>query len=371
MSLEVKSPVLVVGIGGLGSRLAGEAGRHLRRKAGRGDIMVISNDESDLRQRHHATGPAALDTDDALSASNAEAVMVDTGAVVNPTSGLIRAAAYEKIDAIRECIAGHPTVILIGNLAGRAGCAISPVISEACASEGADLISLAVMPFGYEKSRLFASGVALKRLREMSACTVIIDNDSLLESNPDLTPDQCYEIADAAIMYMVSSIERTDLKAGTDNLLSASRSGASLEESLRDALKTLHGSGGSRRGAARHSMIYVAGGSGMPIGMLQSAAKITEWVLGGGGGVGANGNNGGTHASDPAHATAETVPVQAIATSGSSDESRVVMLSTVQSMEKFEAYDPLGLVIPKDKSLDWNTPECSIDCGLDRFYQME
>ena len=370
MSLEVKSPVLVVGIGGVGSRLAGKAGRHIRRKAGRDDIMVISNDESDLRrlqQQHHATGPAARDTDDALSAGNTEAVMVDTGAVVNPTTGLIRAAAYEKIDAIRECVAGHPTVILIGNLAGRAGCAISPVISEACAAEGADLISLAVMPFGYEKSRLFASGVALKRLRETSACTVIIDNDSLLESNPDLTPDQCYEIADAAIMYMVSSIERTDLKAGTDNLLSASRSGTSLEESLRDALKVLHGSGGSRRGAARHSMIYVAGGGGMPIGMLQSAAKITEWVLGGGG----NGNNVGTHASNPAHATAETVPVQAIATSGSSDESRVVMLSTVQSMEKFEAYDPLGLVIPKDKSLDWNTPECSIDCGLDRLYQME
>ena len=45
------------------------------------------------------------------------------------------------------------------------------------------------------------------------------------------------------------------------------------------------------------------------------------------------------------------------------------MLSSIQGMTKFDNYDPLG-AIPQEDSLDWSTPECSIDCQLD-LYQLE
>jgi len=38
-------------------------------------------------------------------------------------------------------------------------------------------------------------------------------------------------------------------------------------------------------------------------------------------------------------------------------------------MTKFDNYDPLGM-IPKEQTLDWETPDCSIDCKLD-LYQLE
>ena len=53
----------------------------------------------------------------------------------------------------------------------------------------------------------------------------------------------------------------------------------------------------------------------------------------------------------------------------STDESKVVMLSSVQGMTKFDKYDPLG-IIPEEKTLDWDMPDCSIDCKMD-LYQME
>ena len=53
----------------------------------------------------------------------------------------------------------------------------------------------------------------------------------------------------------------------------------------------------------------------------------------------------------------------------SSNESKVVMLSSIQGMTKFEKYDPLGM-IPQENTLDWTTPDCSIDCKLD-LYQLE
>jgi len=45
------------------------------------------------------------------------------------------------------------------------------------------------------------------------------------------------------------------------------------------------------------------------------------------------------------------------------------MLSAVQGKTIFENYDPLG-VIPQEKTLDWEIPDCSIDCKLD-LYQLE
>ncbi|MCE2497491.1 MAG: cell division protein FtsZ [Nitrosopumilaceae archaeon] len=341
MSFQMQSPMLVVGIGGAGSKLARRASDILEC-----DRLLISNDKGDLE---------SPDGDTPQSSRSIRTMAVGTGAVINPTVGLVRAAAYERIDAIREAISGHPTVILMGNLAGKSGCAICPAVSEACAAEDAKLVSFAVMPFGHEKSRLFSAGVALRRLRETSACVTVVDNDSISESNPDLSPRECYDVAEAAVMYAVDFVTRSELETGTESLLAAGRNRDSLEESLRDALKTVYGS--TSTGAIRHSVLYVAGGEDVPVGLLRSVAALAEGVLGGG---------GGNSVPDAQITTAETASIQA----ASPDESRVIMMSTVQGMAKFEKYDPLG-AIPTDKMLDWSTPECSIDCKMPDMYQLE
>ena len=356
--MTIKKPILAVGIGGAGSRLAAKTGDMLGC-----DTLLIGN--GDLAVSPSSPPPPPLPpppppTTTTTVQRNAERIDIDTGAVINPTVQLVRAAACKSIGKIRKSVSGHPAVLLIGNLAGRSGCAISPVVLEACKAEGADTISFAIMPFGYEKSRLFPAGVALRRLRESSSCTIVLDNDSLLESNPDLTPVECYKIADAAIMHVVDSLDRTCPGGGTDNLLVASRKRASPEHSLRDALKSLYGS--TRPGAVRRSILYVVGGENMPAGMLRSIAELTEEVLGAG-----NGNSDSRDGFDAPLTTAETVTASSVS---SPDEAGVVMLSTMHGMEKFERYDPLGTIIPADRMLDWSTPECSIDCGLD-MYQLE
>ncbi|NIT99417.1 MAG: cell division protein FtsZ, partial [Nitrosopumilaceae archaeon] len=49
----------------------------------------------------------------------------------------------------------------------------------------------AIMPFKYEKDRIFNSGISLKRIKENSSCTLVFDNDALLDSNPDLSVKSC------------------------------------------------------------------------------------------------------------------------------------------------------------------------------------
>ena len=226
------------------------------------------------------------------------------------------------------------------NLAGKTGSAISPVVSEICKESDKGLVSFAIMPFKYEKDRIFNSGISLKRVTANSECTIVLDNDSLLESNPDLNPNTCYDIANNAIIHVVSSLCSSEIPNQT-NILTTSKDGQSLEESLRDSLKMLYEN--APPNAVKRSMLYVVGGNNIPVGILNSITNLTRGIL-----------------SDSSSQVDLT---------SSSKESKVVMLSSIQGMTKFERYDPLG-IIPQENTLDWSQPDCSIDYKLN-LYQLE
>ena len=315
MSFQVKEPVLVIGLGGLGSKLANEAKNTLN-----ADCLMISNDSKDF-------------------SSENESIHVSTNSIINPSVQLIRGSTYKVSKEIKSKISQYSTVILMSNLAGKAGSAMAPVVSEMCKETDKGLISFAVMPFKYEKERIFNSGIALKRVRENSQCTIVLDNDSLLESNPDLSPKACYSIANSAIMHVVKSLETTEISSET-NILTTSKDGQSIEESLRDSLKMLYQN--APPNSIKNSILYVAGGENIPIGVINSIKNISSGI---------------------------TKESNSQINMSSSDESKVVMLSSVQTMTKFDKYDPLAM-IPKEQTLDWDTPDCSIDCKLD-LYQLE
>ena len=317
MSFQVKEPILFVGLGGAGSKLALQA-----KDRTNSDCLLISNDQKDLQ-------------------AECQTIKVSTDSIVNPSVQLIRGSTYKVSEEIKSTISNYSTIILMTNLAGKSGSAISPVVSEICRESETGLISFAIMPFKYENDRIFNSGITLKRLKADSDCTIVLDNDSLLESNPDLSPKDCYKIANSAIMHVVNSLNSSEISSET-NILTASKEGLDIEESLRDSLKMLYGSASPN--AVKRSMLYVSGGQNVPVGVLNSITNMTSGIL--------NENNS-----------------QVDLTSSSTDESKIVMLSSIQGMTKFDNYDPLG-AIPQEDTLDWSNPDCSIDCKLD-LYQLE
>jgi len=316
MSFQMKEPILVIGLGGIGSKLAVKAKDSIN-----SDCLLISNDAKDF-------------------SSENPSIHVSTDSVVNPSVQLIRGSTYKVADKIKSKIADYSTVILMSNLAGKAGSAIAPVVSKMCKESNKGLISFAIMPFKYEKDRIFNSGISLKRVRENSECTIVLDNDSLLESNPDLSPKACYDIANSAILHVVESLGSSEMSAET-NILTTSKDGQNIEDSLRDSLKMLYGN--APPNAVKRSMLYVVGGSNIPVGVLNSITNLTSGIL--------NESN------------------SQVDMTSTSEESKVVMLSSIQGMTKFDNYDPLGM-IPQEDTLDWSTPDCSIDCKLD-LYQLE
>lgn len=314
--MDFVEPVLLVGIGGAGSKLAAHASQLIG-----ADCVAISHDSNDLGSQ-----------DD---------IKIHTESHVNPSAYLIRAQAQKSMDKIRGKISDYSTVIIFANLAGKSGTAISPLVAMAAKEEGKKVLSFAIMPFRYEKERLFMSGVSLKRLRASSDSTIVVDNDALLESNPDLTLNNCYDITNHAIMYVVNSLGASSI---SDNLsiLSTSKDVKNIEVSLRDSVKMLYEDAPPT--SVRKTMMYVFGTDNISVGKINAITNTISGIF--------NENNTG---------------VSLATTQG--DKAQVVMVTSVEGTLKFDNYDPLGM-IPKENTLDWDIPESSIKTGIE-LYQLE
>ena len=308
MTFQLTEPILLIGLGGVGASLAEKAKKSLN-----SDCLLISHDQKDL------------------TAENS--IKISTKSVVNPSTHLIRGSTLETSDEIKKNIANYSTVILMSNLAGKAGVGIGPIVSRICKQEQKNLLSFAIMPFKFEKERIFQSGIALKRIRQDSKCTIVVDNDALLDSNPDLTQKQCYDISNNAIEGMLHSLKSSEISEDT-NILSTGKATTDIEASLKDSLRMLYED--APPSSIKRSMLYVYGGSNIPVGVLNTISNIT----------------GGTFDENSTHVEM------------SSEESKVVMLSSIQGETRFDKYDPLGIISP-EKTIDWDEPECSINCELD------
>ena len=308
MTFELTEPILLIALGGVGSRLADKAKESLN-----SDCLLISHDQKDLTSEN--------------------SIKISTKSVVNPSTHLIRGSALEASDEIKKNIENYSTIILLSNLAGKSGAGIGPIISRICKQEQKNLLSFSIMPFKFEKERIFQSGIALKRIRQDSQCTIVIDNDAMLDSNPDLTQNQCYDIANKAMESMMHSIKSSEISSDT-NIMSTSKINNDIETSLKDSLRMLYED--APPNSIKRSMLYVYGGNNIPVGVLNTISNIT----------------GGTFDEDSTHVEM------------SSEETKVVMLSSIEGETKFDKYDPLG-IISQENTIDWDEPECSIDCELD------
>ena len=95
MTFQVKEPILIIGLGGAGSKLAIQAKDTLN-----SDCLIISNDQKDLQ-------------------SGNDSIKVSTDSVINPSVQLIRGSTYKVADQIKSKISNYSTIILMTNLAGK------------------------------------------------------------------------------------------------------------------------------------------------------------------------------------------------------------------------------------------------------------
>lgn len=313
--LLIRNPTLVVGIGGAGSRIAKQAAGNLECKS-----LLISSDRKDL-------------------GDSEENIFVESDGWINPSTYKLRSFARGQSGQILAALKGFSTVIMISNLAGRSGCAMAPVVSSLAKQSGAAVVCVAIMPFKFEKDRLFMAGTTFRRLRETCDSVIVMDNDAFLENNPELTQRECFSLTNEAITDVMASLTSSGIKQKV-NILCTSKSASDSESSLRDSVAMLYHDVPNPE-SIRKTMLYVMGGQNVPVeelnkmvGSMQGMFKI----------------DGSTEV--------------AMASMSAHEAVKVHLVASMQQGTRFDRYDPLGEIFSKESVLDWDEPESSTEISL-------
>jgi cell division protein FtsZ len=304
LGLEIRTPVTLVGIGGAGARLASQARARLGARC-----ILISSDKNDLNEH--------------------ESIFIDVKPLLNPTIGSIRGKVLESRDSIMNALKDSSTVIIITGLAGNNGAAIAPMIAKIAKGMGKSVVSFAIMPFKFESSKIFGAGVSLRRVKESSDCLVIVDNDALLFNNPDLTVQECYNIANDALLEVIGSLA-DGFSLEDVNVLCTGRNTSDAESALKDSIRMLYSDVDPDK--VKRAMLYVIGGDRVPVGVINSLVNSVHRILG----------ENGTE-----------VNLSLTSRRGV----KVLLMVSVLENTKFDAYDPLNML----DSVDWDEIECGVN----------
>jgi cell division protein FtsZ len=315
--LAVEKPMLVIGIGGAGSRIANYVSNAIDY-----ECVLISNDRMDLIGCHRS-------------------ILINSKSWVNPSSYKLRFYAQDSIMKIRSAMRESKTVLVIANLAGRGGSAIAPIVSR-LAKEGANrktVVSCVIMPFKFEKDRIFQAAISLKRVRESSDATIVIDNDAFVQNNPELSAEECYQITNRALSETISLICKGSYSCSDVSLLCTSSNIDRTELSAEDSVAMLYQN--SDGGSIKSAVLYVIGGKkNVPLGLLYSLSSTLQKIL-----------------KQDANAGVTVVL-------SNSDATNIHLLASFDKTTRFDDYDPLSQIIPEKNVLDWHEMDCSPDIEM-------
>jgi len=123
---------------------------------------------------------------------------------INPSLDQIRKTLLEATDDILSKVNQYQSIIIVGNLASQFGSAVLPVLSQMLRNNvNRELICLTILPFGFEKEKLFRCGVSLSFLCKFVNSVIVIDNNALIRNGNDISIEQCYKITNTAIVDII------------------------------------------------------------------------------------------------------------------------------------------------------------------------
>lgn len=429
--MELPLPAMIIGIGGAGTKIA-----MMMRDVSALDTMLISSSANDLaitsmsmdkrRKVSDGDGGRASSLSDGVKEPRMERMLIETG-MLNPSPYTIRGSLLTYRDRIHERLMGYSTFIMVANLAGRNGVAVAPLLADMIKAnhdedevtagsnsnsnnnnkkrKKARLISFVIMPFRFERDKLFKAGVALKKLSERSDCTIVIDNDSFLENNPDLSMDECYRITNRMMLEVFNIIMMNSEVDGL-NILSAGID-SKVDVAVKNAVSMLYSN--TKPDKVRSALLYIFNGSeDVSIGLIDALAKSIRSILVGRHGEYAvvrvyskgrmmyadendddyegmdddndnddNNNNNdddssiGSSSISSSSDTGGTRTKAGVGDSNASDDfmHSTILLSKVTGLSKLDSYDPLS-ILPRECLLDWEHDESEMRLNIDGLVEL-
>ncbi|MGD0329904.1 MAG: hypothetical protein ABSB40_05565 [Nitrososphaeria archaeon] len=128
--------------------------------------------------------------------------------------GNIKRMAWNSTEEISETFKDVDSSIVVTGLGGMVGSSAAPIIAQRLKEDGKKVLGVTIMPFKFEKDRLFRAAVGLKKMKVICDGVVIIDNQDFIEKAPQTPLLHAYEIENVWISKFISSLFSSDERFG-------------------------------------------------------------------------------------------------------------------------------------------------------------
>jgi len=275
-------------------------------------------------------------------------VFMDIGFTGNRTPSHVRGMAQRYMRKIREILCDAKLVFLVSGLGGCTGSGLIPLISKVAKEEGILTISVVITPFGFEKSKHFYTGVALRKVKENSDAVIIADNDMISSDKTQMSIPEFYSIINKRISTALSGIVESsgELNVGMNRLLDiitnrgysvlsigTSSSINKAEEATVKAVESVYSV--AEPDDANSAILHLIGDKKITANELETSTSRLNTMLGKG----------------------SLEVYQGFNTNGGDTMTAVLLTSGFKST-KFDNYDPL------EKIFSNNQMDSDMDCGI-------
>jgi len=145
-----------------------------------------------------------------------EGVTKGFGTGGDPTIGY--KCARDSSDEIREALSDADLVFLTAGMGGGSGTGIAPVVADTARKIGSLSVALVTTPFSYERGRLEVAQRGIEALGHTANCTVVLDNNKLLNIAPKLPIDKAFCVMDQIIAETVKGLTEMLFETSMINL---------------------------------------------------------------------------------------------------------------------------------------------------------
>jgi len=126
--------------------------------------------------------------------------------------------ARASIDSIREVLDGADLTFITAGMGGGSGTGIAPVVADAAKNAGSLSVALVTTPFSYERGREDVAKRGVEALGHTANCTIVLDNNKLIDIAPKLPIDKAFGVMDQIIADTVKSISEMLFETSMINL---------------------------------------------------------------------------------------------------------------------------------------------------------
>lgn len=165
---------------------------------------------------------------------------VDVGNVINPSQDLIRKAFLNVTNKLWANFNDNQSVVIIGNLASNFGSAILPVLAKLLRDRRQrEVICFAILPFSFEKPKLFRCGVSLTFLSKFVKNIIVIDNDAILRNDVEVQVEKYFSIINQAVSDIITESFQKCFPIDFNIIVTNANIGLGLNEAFIDTMASI------------------------------------------------------------------------------------------------------------------------------------